>query len=123
MTRSDTAINLIYNESIQITNDPLIDLQEALNNDTYWRKLPYISSNMQAILNFLNNTPKPITSEESTIWSSHPLSTVKLIFITILFVVVLCLIVYVIRLKRAVQSTTNVTVSMPSMKQLLAQDT
>ena len=53
-----TPINLIYNQSVNADYKKLINLQEALANERHWAKLPYISSAMQVILDFIARTAK-----------------------------------------------------------------
>lgn len=121
-TKIDTSINLIYNESIRSDNSILINLQEALNNDTHWKKLPYISNDMQAVLEFLNNTPKPIINNHTTFWESHPISLSTIAITSILLLVVGFFIFYVLRLRKTVKANNNITFSMPSMKILMEKE-
>jgi hypothetical protein len=123
MINIGTPINLIYNASITAVDRTLINLQEALDNNTQWRKLPYLSSELHAILEFLNNTPTPIIHTNVPILANHPLSLVTITIVGILILVVLILIYYISRMKKTIKSKNNLTVMMPSLKQLLASDT
>jgi hypothetical protein len=60
-TKVGRKISLIQNETINPIEEELIDLHSIINNNTHWAKLPYIPSNMQARIDFINNTPKPST--------------------------------------------------------------
>ena len=115
-------INLIINESVNPSNKPLIDLQEVLANETHWAKLPYISSDMQVILDFISNTPKPVAITHLPTWSDHPISfaTIAIVGASISIIIVLMFCIY--RMKKTSGPKTNITISMPSMKQLLAQE-
>src|SRR4051812_41396021 len=64
LTKIDTPINLIYNESIRPSYEALINLKEILDNETHWEKLPYIPSDMQAIIDFISSTPKPASIKD-----------------------------------------------------------
>jgi hypothetical protein len=115
--KADKPINLIYNESISPSYKALINLQEALANETHWAKLPYIPSDMQAVIDFTTNTPKPITISYFQRWRDHPISfaTIAIIVMIIALIIVL---LYYIRTKKTVG--TNITIAMPSMKALKA---
>jgi hypothetical protein len=115
-------IHLIINESVNPSNQPLINLQEALANETYWAKLPYISSNMQVILDFITSTPKPVAVNDLKIWSDHPISWVTIATVGALIAVIIILIFWIYRTKKTSGSNTHVTISIPSMKELLAHE-
>ena len=115
-------IHLIINESVNPNNQPLINLQEALANETYWAKLPYISSDMQAILDFITSTPRPIAINDLKTWSDHPISWVTIAIGGTLISIIIILVFYIYRKKKTSGSNTNITISMPSMKELLAHD-
>ncbi|CAF1521512.1 unnamed protein product [Adineta ricciae] len=121
-TNIGTPINLIYQEAIIPEDRTLINLQEALDNNTQWPKLPYISSELHAIIEFLNNTPATSTTSNTSVWENHPLSIVKITFIAILTLVVLVLIFCIFRFKKTMKSQNNLTITMPSMKQLLERE-
>ena len=80
-TKIDTPINLIHNESIYTSYNALINLKEMLDNETHWEKLPYIPSDMQAVIEFISNTPKPATNNGFKIWVEHPISLTMIITI------------------------------------------
>jgi hypothetical protein len=110
-------INLIYNESINPINKDLLDLHDALANETHWAKLPYIPQDMQAMIDFITSTPKPITISYFERWRDHPISfaTVAMIVMVIAMGIVL---LYYIRTKKTAR--THITIAMPSMKELEA---
>ncbi len=116
-------INLIVNESINPSYETLINLQEALANETHWKKLPYISSDMQDILDFIASTPKPIAINDFKIWSDHPISFATIAIVGALISVLIVLIFYIYRMKKTSGPSTNITISMPSMKELVARET
>ena len=120
-TKVDTPINLIYNESVSPSYKTLINLQEALDNETHWVKLPYISSDMQAVIDFISNTPKPVTTNDFQIWRDHSISFNTIAIIGALLAIIIVLI-YIYRTKKANGSTNNITISMPSMKELEARE-
>lgn len=122
-TKVGTPINLIYNESISQNYKALIDLQEALNNETHCAKLPYISSDMQAVLDFISNTPKPAVLENLKIWGGHPISLTTITIIGAFIMVTIILIFYIHRTKKSSKPTNNITIAMPSMKELEALGT
>jgi hypothetical protein len=117
-----TPINLIINESVNPSNKQLIDLQEALANETHWEKLPYISSDMQVILDFISSTPKPVAINDLKTWSDHPISYATIAIVGALISVIIVLIFCIYRMKKTGGPNTNITISMPSMKELLARD-
>jgi hypothetical protein len=94
-----------------------LDLQKALANETHWAKLPYISEDMQAVIDFISSTPKPINLTYFERLREHPvsLSTIVLVAMGITASVIL---VYFIRMKN--KSATNITIALPSMKALEA---
>lgn len=116
-TKVGIPINLIYNESVNPINKDLLDLQTALANETHWAKLPYIPSDMQAIIDFITSTPKPVTISYFQRWMDHPISftTIAMIVMIIALGIVL---LYYIRTKKTAR--TNITIAMSSMKALEA---
>jgi hypothetical protein len=115
-------INLIYNESISPSYKVLIDLQEALANETHWVKLPYITSDMQDIIDFISNTPKPEVANDFQIWRDHPMSITTIIIIGALILMIFGLIFFIHGKKKMVGTTNQITISMPSMKELEARE-
>ncbi len=115
-------INLIINESISSSNEKLINLQEALANETHWQKLPYISSDMQVILDFIASTPKPVVINDLKIWSDHPISFTVIAIVGVLMSLIIVLIFYIYKTKKTGGPTNNITISMPSMKELEARE-
>ncbi|CAF1577073.1 unnamed protein product [Adineta steineri] len=106
-----TPIQLIYNASVNRLQKDFLDLQETLANETHWAKLPYISSEVQAIIEFIQSTPKPITTGYLQQWTEHPFSLTTLILVAAM--VVLCvLLLYYIRTK--IRTGANMTITMPS---------
>jgi predicted PurR-regulated permease PerM len=116
-----TPINLIYNESISPSYKILIDLQEALANETHWVKLPYITSDMQDIIDFISNTPKPVAPNDFKIWKDHPISVTTIAIIGTLILVIIVLIFFIYNKKKMGGTTNQITISMPSMKELEAR--
>jgi len=120
-TKVGTPINLIYNESISPSYKILIDLQEALANETHWVKLPYITSDMQDIIDFISNTPKPVAPNDFKIWRDHPISVTTIAIIGTLILVITVLIFFMYNKKKTGGTTNQITISMPSMKELEAR--
>ncbi|CAF1535619.1 unnamed protein product [Adineta ricciae] len=115
--RIRSTVNLIQNLSINPLNEELFNLHELLSNNTSWAKLPYFPPNMQAVIDFISNTPKPVFSNNFQTWSSHPISLVTIVIIVVFIILIgilLCL--YYVRAKK--NKTQNVTLKMPSMKVL-----
>jgi hypothetical protein len=112
-----TPIHLIYNESVNPIGKDFLDLQQTLANETHWAKLPYIPEDMQAVIDFIASTPKPITATYFQRFREHPvsLSTMVLVPMGITLSIIL---VYYIRMKK--NSGTNITVALSSMKALEA---
>jgi len=115
------SINLIYNESIKPVSKELINLQEALANETHWEKLPYISSDMQVIIDMITSTLNPIRIDHLGIWSEHPLSMTLLMIVGLLMLIIIISILYTYHIKRTSGSNTRITIALPSMKELEAQ--
>ena len=87
---------MIYNQSVNSDYRKLINLQEALANETHRAKLPYISSDMQVILDIIASTPKPVAVHDFKIWSDHPISytTTAMLGALILTLIVLIFCIY-----------------------------
>jgi hypothetical protein len=117
-TKVGTPINLIYNESVSPSYKALINLQEVLDNETHWVKLPYITSDMQAVIDFISNTPKPVATNDFRIWRDHPISFTIIAIIGALISLIIVLIFYIYKTKKT--TGTNITIAMPSMKELEA---
>jgi len=115
-------INLIYNESITPSYKVLIDLQAALENETHWVKLPYITSDMQDVIDFIKNTPKPAILNDFRIWRDHPISLTTIAVIGALILVIIVLIFFIYNKNKSGGTTNNITISMPSMKELEARE-
>ena len=119
-TKMETPINLIYNESVYPSYKALINLKEILDNETHWEKLPYIPSDMQAILEFISNTRKPTTVDDLKIWSEHPISLTMLIIIGTLILIIIIIVVYLGGYKRRGGIENQIVVAMP-MKEFNAK--
>ncbi len=117
LTKIDTPINLIYNESISPSYKALINLQEMLDNETHWEKLPYITSDMQAVIDFISNTPKPATIHDFKIWSEHPISFTMVLIVGTLILVIIVMILYMFGKKKKGGVENQIIVAMP-MKEL-----
>ena len=104
-TKIDTSINLIYNESIHPSYDALINLKEILDNEPHWEKLPYIPSDMQAIIDFISSAPKPASIKDIQIWRDHPISWIAVAFIGSLVLVIIVLLFSVFAKKRSQPET------------------
>ena len=118
----DTPINLIYNESIHPSYEKLINLKEIVDNETHWEKLPYIPSDMQAIINFISSTPKPASIKDIKIWGDHLISWITSVVIGSLILVVIILVFVIFHKKKPQGATNNITISMPSMKELMTRE-
>jgi hypothetical protein len=80
-------------------------------------KLPYIPQDMQAIIDFIRNTPKPITISYFQRRRDHPISFVTITILVMIMALGIVLLYY-IRTKKT--AGTNITITMPSMKELEA---
>lgn len=121
-TKIDSPINLIYNETISPNYKALINLQEILDNEAHWEKLPYINSDMQAVIDFISNTPKPSKLADLQIWTEHPISLTMILIVGTLIMVVVVLVIFICRKKKLGGIDNRIVIAMPSMKELLAQE-
>ena len=117
-----TPINLIYNGTINRSYKELIDLQAILENETKWEKLPYINSDMQAIIDFISSTPKPTAPSNFQLWQDHPISMTMIVIIGILILIVVILGVLMFFIKRKNRPMNSIIISMPSMKELSTKE-
>ncbi|CAM4789375.1 unnamed protein product [Rotaria magnacalcarata] len=53
------SLSLLHSSICNTSDTDTIDLYQHLSNSTRWPKLPYISDNFQAILDFIAKTPPP----------------------------------------------------------------
>jgi hypothetical protein len=104
---------LIQNETINPIEQELIGLHSIINNNTHWAKLPHIPSNMQVIIDFINNTPKPPTTPSHWQWTNHPISFTTVIIASII-ISLSGILIYYIRSKK--NKITNVTIATPTLK-------
>ncbi len=121
-SKIDTPINLIYNESIRPSYQALVNLQEILDNETHWEKLPYIPSDVQAIIDFISNTPKPSKISDFKIWSEHPISFTMIMVVGTLILVIVVIIVFVWGKKKQSAIDNRIVIAMPSMKELAMRE-
>ncbi|UJR24368.1 hypothetical protein I4U23_005745 [Adineta vaga] len=107
--RIGSTVNLIQNLSVNPLDKDLINLHELLSNNTYWAKLPYFPPNMQAVIDFISNIPKPVFSNDFQTWSSHPISLITIVVI-LAFITLIGILIYLyfIRTKKNNKSP-NVT--------------
>ena len=112
-TKMETPINLIYNESIYPSYKALINLKEILDNETHWEKLPYIPSDMPAIIEFISNTRKPTTVDDFKIWSEHPISFTMILIVGTLILIIIIIVVYMGGYKRRDGIENQIVVAMP----------
>lgn len=112
---SGEPIQLIYNESVNPLKKDLLDLQAALANESHWEKLPYFSSELQAVIDYIKNTPKTPIRDDFLNWREHTSFYGTLIMIGLITAVGIVLLYY-IRTKKSVG--TNINITMPSMKTL-----
>ncbi|CAM4838964.1 unnamed protein product [Rotaria magnacalcarata] len=110
-------IHLIYNESVSPIHKDLLDLQASLANETHWAKLPYIPSDVQALIEFINNTPKPTTGNSFLGWKEHTTFFGTIVMMVMIFALGIVLL-YFMCTKKSVG--TNISITMPSMKTLQA---
>lgn len=121
-TNIDLPINLIYNETISPSYKALINLQEILDNETHWEKLPYITSDMQAAIDFISNTPKPTKIPAFQVWTEHPISFTMMLIVGTLILVIVVLVIFMCRKKKLGGIDNQIVIAMPSMKELLAKE-
>ena len=86
-----------------------------LSNDTHLAKLPYIPSNIQAIIDFISSTPNPTSMEDTKQWTEQSVSIITIVLAKAV-VALLVVLIYYIRAKKS--KSTNVTITIPSMKSL-----
>jgi hypothetical protein len=72
---------------------------------------------MQAIIDFVTNTPKPTTISDFQRWRDHPISFATIAIIVMIIAVGIVLLYY-IRTKKT--AGTHITIAIPSMKALEA---
>lgn len=108
-------IYLIENTTTNPIQKDLVDLNALLTNDSHWAKIPYIPTNMQTVIDFISNTSKPTLTDHYRRWGEHPISWVSITMIMMLLILIIILI-YCIHAKK--NRSTNVTITMPSMKAL-----
>ena len=106
-------IHLLYNKTVNPMKKDLLDLQDALASETHWAKLPYISSDMQAMIEFITSTLKPATIGYFHRWRDHPASFTTIVLMVTIIVLGIVLIYY-IHMKKIVG--TKITIAIPSMK-------
>ena len=117
LIKTNVTMNLVYNESVNPIEKDLHDLEKDLSNETHWAKLPYIPDNMQAIIDFINSTSKPVTIGYLERWTEHPLS-ISSIAVIILIIVTGIVLIYYFRTKKT--QAARILIKMPSMKELAA---
>ncbi|CAF1531031.1 unnamed protein product, partial [Adineta steineri] len=68
-----------------------LDLQKVIANESHWVKLPYIPSDIKAIIDFITSTAKPTTTSNLERWTKHPfsLTTIVLVATTAALIIVL----------------------------------
>lgn len=112
---SGEPIQLIYNESVNPLNKDILDLQAALANESHWEKLPYFSSELQAVIDFMKNTPKTPVWFDHQSWKEH--TTFFGTIVTMGMIIALGgVLLFYIRTKKSVG--TNINITMPSMRTL-----
>jgi hypothetical protein len=107
-----TTISLFHNATINPVEKDLIDLHSMISNNTHWPKLPYIPADIQAVIDFISNTPKPDTLIGYTQWINHPISFTGII-IAAISIILIGILVYYFRLKRN-NTIPNITITLPS---------
>ena len=104
-------VSFIQNATINPIEKDLIDLYSMISNHTHWEKLPHIPSNIQVVVDFISNTPKPEMFFGYKEWIDHPISCTGII-IASFGVILVGILVYYFRLKK--NKPSNVTISLPS---------
>ncbi len=75
---------------------------------------------MEAVIDFISNTPKSAVINDFQIWGDNPISITKITIIAVLILIIILLIFYIFRMWKTGRSTSNFIISMPSMKELEA---
>ncbi|CAF4625157.1 unnamed protein product [Rotaria sp. Silwood2] len=92
-------VSLIQNSTVNPIEEDFIDLHSMIGNNTHWAKLPYIPSNIQAVIDFISNTPKPETTLGYKEWINHPMSFTGII-VACIGIILLSSLVYYFRSKK-----------------------
>ena len=109
-----SSISIIENMTMDPIAANLIDLHSRISNNSHWAKLPYIPSNMQAIIDFISLTSTERNNHLN--WhaqSNHPATWIS---IFVLVMITMILIHYLYRKKNPKQS--NMNVSLPPLHEL-----
>ncbi len=77
---------------------------------------------MEAILDFITSTPKPVGINNLINWSDHPISFATTATMGILVLITIILGIYAFRAKKTYRPMNEITVAMPSMKELEARE-
>ncbi len=77
---------------------------------------------MEALIDFISNTPKPVVTNDLEIWGDHPISITMIAIIGTLIIVILVLILFMVRKKKLCGITNPIIISMPSMRELAARE-
>ena len=83
--------------------------------------MPYITSELQAVIDFISNTPKPATIHDFKIWSEHPISFTMIMIVGTLVLVIVVVSIYMIGKKKRGGIENQIVVAMP-MKELGLRD-
>lgn len=108
------SLHLIYNKTINPFKKDFLDLDAHLANETHWAKLPYIASDIQAIIEFMTNTTQTTPVSTSNEWKGY-VTHLQTIALAIMCLTVGSVLVYLQRKKAQI---TNIAVTIPSMKTL-----
>jgi hypothetical protein len=77
---------------------------------------------MQEVIDFISNTPKSVGIDDIKIWGDHPMSITVISVIGVLIMLLTTLIIFILIKKKKSEPTNQITISMPSMKKLLAKE-
>ena len=114
-TQTGTIISIIENTTIQPIQNQLIDLHSKLQNNTHWAKLPYIPPNMQAIIEFISNTPPP--PPIITHFTRYSLTT-TIMMVALLSGVLILIAALFYRTRSNKTRKSNIKITLPTTKQM-----
>ena len=96
----------------------MIDLYSLLRNDTKWKKLMYISSDVQNIMNYMKSTPQP---PEILFWGRFETHLTLTVVILLIGIIILLITFQIVYFRSRCKKKPKVMLRMPSWKGLEEQ--
>ncbi|CAF2793849.1 unnamed protein product [Rotaria sp. Silwood2] len=105
-------IHIIDNKKLNYDDSKLINLYQTMNNNTQWKKIPYIPGNIQNMIEYLITTT-PVFTSTATPWYQHGLA----VAVGLLGIIVTTSIILYVKLIRKVKKKTSTAgmITMPSI--------